>query len=83
MDASSLVIGPHARERMEQMNVVEEELRCALDPPDLSYRASEPDRRVYVGGRLAVIVDERDNRVVTVFWHGTESRDDYYPEEEL
>jgi hypothetical protein len=63
---------PHARLRMSQRQITEEEVDEVLREPDVSYPSTTPGRRVHVreiGGRsIAVVVFDADpDRVVTAF----------------
>jgi hypothetical protein len=55
--------------------------RALRSPEAFEYRGStnHPEvegRRVVVADGLTIVLGARDGAVVTVFWHGTESRDE-------
>ena len=61
----------HARRRMEEMGVTEEEVLAALDEPEVAYPQHPkiyPDREVHAAGRVAACVVVDEGVVVTVVW---------------
>lgn len=66
----------HGLLRMREMEVERDELEAVLDTPEYSYPSPlryGAGRRVVVGGRLAIVMDE--DAVVTVLWSGATGRD--------
>lgn len=62
----------HAIERIAEMEVCKHEVRDAVKSPEMEYDGAKvypPGRRVYVRGRLAVVVQVSTDEVVTVLWH--------------
>jgi hypothetical protein len=57
------------------MGVPTKEVKRVLnDPERIEYPSASPDVIVVVSGRLAVPYNTRTGDVVTVMWHGKESR---------
>jgi hypothetical protein len=57
---------------MQEMDVSFEEVQAVLDHPVITYPGSPKygaGRRVVVGGRLAVVIEDTTNVVVTVLWN--------------
>ena len=62
----------HSQRRMQEMDVPFEEVRAVLDDPVTTYPGSPEygdGRRVLVGGRLAVVIEDATNVVLTVLWN--------------
>lgn len=75
--ANRAFICRHARERCLEMGVERAEVVRTLLRPVTTYPASDrygPNRRISVGGRLAVVHTE-DWVVITVLWDGQTRRD--------
>lgn len=67
----------HACRRMDEMGLSRSEVRRALIESVTSYPGAArygPGRRVYVGGDLAVVVEEATDTVITVLWHRRTAR---------
>jgi hypothetical protein len=68
----------HARTRMSEMQLNDDEVLDALRNPELTYPSSSRFRNgadIAVRGRLAIVFDPATGAVVTVLWRGLESRD--------
>lgn len=72
-------ITAHARQRMDEMGVPEEEVVAVVAEPELDYPCHQrygAGRRTCIAGRLAIIVGpEPEPVVITVLWRGDYSRD--------
>lgn len=69
----------HARARCIEMGVDRAEVVETMLHPQATYPSADaygPNRRVAVGGRLAVVYTEDDYTVITVLWTGRTSRDE-------
>jgi hypothetical protein len=72
-----LVFSPHAHQRRIEMALTSQDVLAVVDEPTLVYPASG-GRVCYVRDPLVVVVDTRGRKrhtIVTVLWHGRESRD--------
>ena len=59
------------------MNVTEDQIEAVVEDPETIYRSSpdHPEGRViYQRGPLVVVVNSLNKHVITVFWHGKDSR---------
>ncbi|PYM03915.1 MAG: hypothetical protein DMD82_15915 [Candidatus Rokuibacteriota bacterium] len=69
-----LVYERHARQRMSQRNVTEEQVKAVLAAPDWSAPAVRPNARKFVkriAGRSLTVIAESELgfvRVITVYW---------------
>lgn len=67
-----LKISRHARERMKERGVTEEEVRHTLASPELSRPGSQPNRTIYersIGKVVCVVtVDDTDPIVIVSAW---------------
>ena len=62
----------HSQRRMQEMDVPFEEVQDVLDDPVTTYPGSPEygaGRRVVVGGRLAIVIEDTTNIVITVLWN--------------
>jgi hypothetical protein len=69
----------HARYRIGQMGLREADVLAAVEEPEMSWPSSlrgQEGCTVHVCGRFAVVVNHDAGVVVTVVWHGEESRYD-------
>jgi hypothetical protein len=75
---SRWLFSPHAVGRMAEMDVSVEEILWALRDPECNYpgrpSSDGSPTRLAVAGRVAVIYSARDHVVITVLWHGRDSR---------
>jgi hypothetical protein len=58
----------HARRRAEEMGIDVAEVEAVFLQPEIERTAEDPERRMLVGGRLALIVYHGTATVVTVLW---------------
>ena len=67
----------HAQLRRKEMGLTEDQVRLAVDEPDMVYPASHRhpgDRTCYQRGNIVVVFDNEREQIVTVLWHGKEGR---------
>ncbi len=85
MGEPTVEISDHARKRMAEMFVDDDEVIDAVLHPDLNQPALDPDnpnRRIATKGRIRAVYAHEDNHrlvVCTVVWEGTRSRADGPP----
>lgn len=72
----------HARQRLAEMNVPEDEVRSVLRYPieTRSGHRSYTQTTYYVGRRICVVVGDIDVVIVTVLWTDTETAQHLQPE---
>lgn len=64
-----LRISPHARARMEQRGITEQEIMRTLSNPDLTRPGNRPDRTIYernIGKIVCVVTVDQTNPLVIV-----------------
>ena len=69
-----MILTDHAKRRRKQMGVTEDEIERVLAAPEVTYPSQ--GRMCLVGGRLCVVTEADQERVVTVLWAGREGRED-------